>query len=67
MRTFKQEGGKIAVDISQVKALTYTQKDLIVLLFDNLSIIHDHLGRAAANMSSLCKVMEPDQLLLIMK
>ena len=61
------EGEKIVADVSQVKALTYDQKELIVSLFDNLSITHEHLGRAAANMSSLCKVMEPDQLLLIMK
>ena len=61
------EGEKIVADISQVKVLTYAQKDLIVSLFDNLSIGHEHLSRAAANMSSLCKVMEPDQLLLIMK
>ena len=61
------EGEKIVTDVSQVKALTYTQKDLIVSMFDNLSITYEHLGRAAANMSSLCKVMEPDQLLLIMK
>ena len=61
------EGEKIVADVSQVKPLTYDQKDLIVSLFDNLSIAHEHLGRAAANMSSLCKVMNPDQLLLIMK
>ena len=61
------EGEKIVADVSQVKALTYTQKDMKLSLFDNLSIAHEHLGRAAANMSSLCKVMEPDQLLLIMK
>ena len=36
-------------------------------LFDNLSIAHEHLSRVAANMSSLCKAMDPDQLMLIMK
>ena len=61
------EGEKIVADVSQVKVLTYDKKDMIVSLFDNLSIAHEYLGRAAANMSSLCKVMEPDQLLLIMK
>ena len=61
------EGEKIAANVSQVKALTYEQKDLIVSLFDNLSIAPEHLGRAAANKSSLCKVMDPDQLLLIIK
>ena len=49
------EGEKIVADISQVKALFYAQKDLIVSLFDNLSITHEHLNRAAANMSSLCE------------
>ena len=51
------EGEKVAADVSQIKPLTYNQKDLIVLLF----------GRAAANMSSLCKAMVPDQLRLIMR
>ena len=57
------EGENIVADVSQVKALNYNQKDLIVSLFNNLSIAHEHIDRAAANMSSLCKVMEPDQLL----
>ena len=61
------EGDRVVAVVCQVKALTYTQKDLIVSLFDNLSIAHWHLSRAAANMSSLCKIMEPDQLILIMK
>ena len=61
------EGEKVAADVSQIKPLTYNQKDLIVSLFDNLSIAHEHLGRAAANMSSLCKAMDPDQLMLIMR
>ena len=34
------EGEKIVADVSQVKPLTYDQKDLIVSLFDNLSIAH---------------------------
>ena len=50
-----------------IKLLNYEQKDMTVSLFDNLPIADDHLGRAAAMMSSLCKVMEPNQLLLIMK
>ena len=61
------EGEKVVADVSQIKPLTYHQKDLIVCLFDNLSIAHEHLSREAANMSSLCKAMDPDQLLLIMK
>ena len=61
------EGEKVVADVSQIKPLTYNQKDLIVSLFDNLSIAHEHLGRAAANMSSLCKAMDLDQLMLIMK
>ena len=61
------EGEKVVSDVSQIKPLTYDQKDLIVPLFNNLAIAHEHLGRAAANMSSLAKAMDPDQLTLIMK
>ena len=45
--------------MSQIKPLNYNQNDIIVSLFDDLTITHEHLGRAASTMSN--------QLLLLMK
>ena len=58
---------KIVANTSHIKPFSYKQKDMIVSLFDDLSIAHERLGCAASTMSSLCKVMDPNQLLLIMK
>ena len=60
-------GEKVAAEVSQVKPITYDQKDMLVSLFDDSSIAHERLSRAAGTMSSLCKVMIPEQLMLIMK
>ena len=60
-------GEKVAAEVSQIKPITYDQKDMLVLLFDDLSMAHERLSRAAGSMSSLCKVMTPEQLMLIMK
>ena len=40
---------------------------MIVSLFDDISVVHEHLARAASMMSSLCKVLNPQQLMLIMQ
>ena len=61
------EGAKVTVDISNIKPLTYDQKDMIVSLFDNISVVHEHFAHAAEMMSSLCKVMDLQQLILIMQ
>ena len=61
------EGGKFAAEVSHNCLFTYDQKDMIVSLFDDVSIAHEHLAPAAGTMSSLCKVLNPQQLLLVMK
>ena len=61
------EGAKVAVDVSNIKPLTYDQKDMIVSLFDDIVVAHEHLAHATGMMSSLCKVMDPQQLMLIMQ
>ena len=53
--------------MSQIKPITYDQKDMLVSLFNDLSMTHERLSRAAGMMSSLCKMMTPEQLMLIMK
>ena len=60
-------GEKVAAKVFQIKPITYNQKDMLVLLFNDLSVAHERLSRAAGTMSSLCKVMTPEQLMLIMK
>ena len=60
-------GEKGAAEISQIKAITYDQKDMLVLLFDDLSVVHERLSRVAGTVLSLCKVMSPEQLMLITK
>ena len=57
----------VASDVSLIKPLNYEQKDMIVSLFDDLSIAHEKWGPVAGTMSSLCKVLDPDQLLMVMK
>ena len=59
-------GEKVAAEVSQVKPITYDQKDMLVSLFDNFIIAHKRLSKAAGTISSLCKVMTPEQLMLIM-
>ena len=58
---------KMAAEASNIKPLTYDQKDMIVSLFDDISVVHEHLAWAAGIMSSLCKVLDPEQLLLVMR
>ena len=58
---------KVAAEVSVIKPITYNQKDMLVSLFDDLSVAHERLSRAAGTMSSLCKVMTPEQLMLLMK
>ena len=58
---------KMAAEASNIKLLTYAQKDMIVSLFDDISVAHEHLAWAAGMMSSLCKVLNPQLLMLIMK
>lgn len=60
-------GERVVAEVSQVKPITYDQKDMLVSLFDDLSVVHDRLARAAGKMPSLSKVMLPEQLMLIMK
>ena len=60
-------GKKVAAEVSQIKQITYDQKDMLVSLFNDLSVAHERLSRAAGTMSSLCKVMTPEQPMLIMK
>lgn len=54
-------------DISQIKPITYEQKDMLASLFDDLTIAHERLGRVTGTMSSLCKVLSPNQLKPVMK
>ena len=56
----------MVAEASSIKPLTYDQKDMIVSLFDNITVAHVHLARAAGTMSNLCKVLDPQQLMLIM-
>ena len=58
---------QIAVDVLNIKPITHDQKDILISLFDDISIAHERLGQAAGTISSLCKVMNPEQLILIMK
>ena len=58
---------KMADEASNIKPLTYNQKDMIISLFDDILVSHEHLAWAAGTMLSLCKVLDPQQLLLIMK
>ena len=60
-------GEKVAAKVSQIKPITYDQKEMLVSLFDDLSMAHERLSRVASSMSSLCKVMTQEQLMLIMK
>ena len=60
-------GEKVAAKVSQIQPITYDQKDMLVSLFDDLSVAPERLSRAAGMMSSLCKRMTPEQLILIMK
>ena len=60
-------GKRVAANISQIKPITHKQKDMLVSLFDDLTIMHERLGHVAGMMSSLCKVMAPKQLMLVMK
>ena len=59
------EGHKIAAVALNIKPLMYDQKDMIMLLFDDISATHEHLTRAASTMSSLCKVLDLNQLLVM--
>ena len=38
------EGLRVAMDVSNVKPLTFEQKDMIVSLFDDLAVAHEWLG-----------------------
>ena len=58
---------KMAAEASNIKPLTHAQKDMIVSLFDDISVAHEHLAQVAGTMSSLCKVLDLQQLMLIMK
>ena len=60
-------GEKVAAHILQIKPIMYDQKDMLVSLFDDLTIAHERLSRVAGTMSSLCKVLSLDQLMLVMK
>ena len=40
---------------------------MLVSLFDDLTVAHERLSRVVGTMSSLCKVLSPDQLMLVMK
>ena len=40
---------------------------MLVSLFDDLTIAHERISRVAETMSSLCKVLSLDQLMLVMK
>ena len=60
-------GERVAAEVSQIKPITHDQKDMLASLFDNLSVAHERLSRAVGTMSSMCKVMSPEQLMLIMK
>ena len=48
---------KIAVDVSNIKPIIHDQRDMLVSLFNDISIAHERLGQAMGTMSSLCKVM----------
>ena len=61
------EGVKVTSDVFNIKPLTYDQNDMIISLFDDISVVHEHLACAAGTMSNLCKVMNPQQLMLIMQ
>ena len=60
-------GEKVAAEVSKIKPITYDQKDMLVSLFNDLSVAHKRLSTAAGMMSLLCKVITPEQLMLIMK
>ena len=38
------EGLQVAMDVSNVKPLTFEQKDMIISLFDDLAVAHEWLG-----------------------
>ena len=58
---------KTVAEASNIKPLMYNQKDMIISMFDDISVVHEHLAQAAGTMLSLCKVLDPQQLFLVMK
>ena len=50
---------KMVAEALNLKPLMYAQKDMIVFLFNDISVAHEHLAWAAGTMSSFCKVFEP--------
>ena len=53
--------------VEKIKPLSYNQKDLLVELFDDLEVAHDRMARVCGRMSMLAKVLNPSQLMLVMK
>ena len=54
----------MAAEASNIKPLTY---NMIISLFGNISVVHEYLAWAPGTMSSLCKLLDPQQLLLVMR
>ena len=53
--------------VEHMKPLIYGQKDLLVELFDDLEVVHNRMARVCSHMSSLAKVLDPNQLMIFMK
>ena len=53
--------------VENIKPLSYDQKDMLVELFDDLKVAHDRMSMVCARMSTLAKVLNPSQFMLVMK
>ena len=60
-------GSQILEAVENIKSLSFDQKDLLVELFDDLEVTHDRMARVCGWMSTLAKVLNPSQLILVMK
>ena len=60
-------GSHILEVVENIKPLSYDQKDMLVELFDDLKVAHDRMSRVCTRMSTLAKVLNPSQLMLVMK
>ena len=51
--------------VEDIKLMMYDQKDVLVKIFDDLEVAHDRM--VCGRMLSLSKVLDPWQLMIVMK
>lgn len=60
-------GTSMAGMVENIKPLIFDQKDMLVELFNDLEVAHNHMARICGRLSSLSKVLNPAQLMLVLK